>query len=184
MAKRELSSTLKNLKFMQRAAQKEGKPKQEEQNTPAGDFPSSSVAKRCLVIMEGDPPPGATSGRMSFLSFNPSVDKLNQEASGLSENKPAATNSGRQNESIPMRENASSQYSSDNLGKDSSSNATNGELKRKQAEVAEAQFPNKASKNEQGNHSSSPASSGQKKQKHGKLDWSVLRPPKPQSKKR
>ncbi|KAK9168407.1 hypothetical protein Syun_000547 [Stephania yunnanensis] len=33
--------------------------------------------------MEGNPPPGALKGRMSFQSFNPSIDKLNEEATNL-----------------------------------------------------------------------------------------------------
>ncbi|KAF2311820.1 hypothetical protein GH714_026922 [Hevea brasiliensis] len=36
-----------------------------------------------VVIMEGDPHPGAAMGRMSFQSFNPSVDKLNEEAANF-----------------------------------------------------------------------------------------------------
>jgi hypothetical protein len=85
-AKRELSSTLRNLKFMQRAAvaQKvEEKPKveaaaaEEEEvvTVPSGGVGSSvKVARKCVVIMEGNPHPGAAKGRMSFLNFNPSID--------------------------------------------------------------------------------------------------------------
>ncbi|KAL6519063.1 hypothetical protein OROHE_017487 [Orobanche hederae] len=103
MAKRELSSTLKNLKFMQRGAQKDEKTKKEEEVLPAGDFPSSSAVKRCVVVVEGDPYPGATRGRMSFLSFNPSIDKLNGQAADHSETGSADTSSGRQNEVTPIR---------------------------------------------------------------------------------
>ncbi|VVB04621.1 unnamed protein product [Arabis nemorensis] len=36
---------------------------------------------RCSVfITDGDPQPGALVGRMSFQSFNPSIEKLNEEA--------------------------------------------------------------------------------------------------------
>ncbi|XP_030956005.1 uncharacterized protein LOC115978122 isoform X2 [Quercus lobata] len=63
MAKRELSSTLRNLKFMQRAALREENTKKDEDVKPDG-----------VVIMEGDPNPGAIKGRMSFQSFNPSID--------------------------------------------------------------------------------------------------------------
>ncbi|EOY33994.1 Scarecrow-like transcription factor 11, putative isoform 2 [Theobroma cacao] len=71
MAKRELSSTLRGLKFMQRAAQREEKVKKEEEVNPEG---SNTITKKCVVIMEGDPHPGAIVGRMSFQSFNPSID--------------------------------------------------------------------------------------------------------------
>ncbi|KAI3450371.1 hypothetical protein Pfo_007036 [Paulownia fortunei] len=187
MAKRELSSTLKNLKFMQRAAQKDEKAKKEEEVMPAGDFPSSSAVKRCVVIVEGDPHPGATRGRMSFLSFNPSIDKLNEEASDHSETESAATSSGRQNEATPIGENGSSQYRLDNLESNVSSSDAYGDIKRKQAEVAsEAHYPNKSRKNDKDNQDSTPTSShsSQKQHKREKLDWNVLRPPKYQSKNR
>ncbi|CAN6471762.1 unnamed protein product [Victoria cruziana] len=76
MAKRELSSTLRNLKFMQRAVRKEEAAKKEEEKP----IPSTTQNRKCIVIMEGDPHPGALRGRMSFQSFNPFVDKLNEEA--------------------------------------------------------------------------------------------------------
>ncbi|XP_030956004.1 uncharacterized protein LOC115978122 isoform X1 [Quercus lobata] len=75
MAKRELSSTLRNLKFMQRAALREENTKKDEDVKPDGYFCSPSTFNRkCVVIMEGDPNPGAIKGRMSFQSFNPSID--------------------------------------------------------------------------------------------------------------
>uniref|UniRef100_A0A804N028 Scarecrow-like transcription factor 11 (SCL11) n=1 Tax=Zea mays TaxID=4577 RepID=A0A804N028_MAIZE len=82
-AKREISSTLRNLKFMQRgaAAQKaEEKAEVEVQEeevvmAPSGGFASSAqVVRKCIVIMEGNPHPGAIKGRMSFQNFNPSID--------------------------------------------------------------------------------------------------------------
>ncbi|OVA17845.1 M-phase phosphoprotein 6 [Macleaya cordata] len=96
MAKRELSSTLKNLKFMQRAAQKEEPPKKEEEVKDDGNFASPDTQKRkCVVIMEGNPHPGALKGRMSFQSFNPSIDKLNEEAANPGQSQVPATNSDR-----------------------------------------------------------------------------------------
>ncbi|KAL3625850.1 hypothetical protein CASFOL_030379 [Castilleja foliolosa] len=187
MAKLELSSTLKNLKFMQRAAQKDEKSKKDDDVLPAADFPSSSAVKRCVVIVEGDPHPGATRGRMSFLSFNPSIDKLNDETSEHNENKSAAASSGRQNETTLSRENGSAQSRHNNVELDASSNEGYGDFKRKQAEVAsEAQYPNKLRKNDQENQELTPNSSrgSQKQHKRDKLDWSVLRPPKHQSRKR
>ncbi|KAL7153638.1 hypothetical protein ABFS83_04G182500 [Erythranthe nasuta] len=186
MAKRELSSTLKNLKFMQRVTQKDEKAEKaekEEEVMPAGDFPRSAAVKRCVVLVEGDPHPGVTRGRMSFLSFNPSIDKLNEVASDPSETESAATSSGRQNEAIPSRENGgSAQHRLDKLEVDA-----NDDLKRKQSQVfSEEGYPNKSRKNDQENQDSPQTSSRspQKRNKREKLDWSVLRPPKYQSKKR
>ncbi|GER45727.1 scarecrow-like transcription factor 11 [Striga asiatica] len=184
MAKRELSTTLKNLKFMQRAAQKDDKSKKEEEVLPAGDFASSgavSAVKRCVVVVEGDPHPGVCRGRMSFLSFNPSIDKLNDVASDS-----AATSSDRQNEATSIRENGAIKYRSENVELDASSGAGNGDYKRKQGGVAlEAQYPNKSRKNYDDNQDSTPnSSSSQKQHKREKLDWSVLRPPKYETKKR
>ncbi|EYU18992.1 hypothetical protein ABFS82_04G180700 [Erythranthe guttata] len=182
MAKRELSSTLKNLKFMQRVIQKDEKAEKEEEVMPAGDFPRSAAVKRCVVVVEGDPHPGVTRGRMSFLSFNPSIDKLNEVASDSSETESAATSSGRQNEAIPIRENGGSVQKLDKLEVDA-----NDDLKRKQAQVfSEEGYPNKSRKNDQENQDSPQTSSRspQKRNKREKLDWSVLRPPKYQSKKR
>ncbi|RVW66038.1 hypothetical protein CK203_007430 [Vitis vinifera] len=56
-------------------------------------------AKSSVVIMEGDPHPGATKGRMSFQNFNPAIDKLNDAANPC---QPAvsATCSNNQSEKI------------------------------------------------------------------------------------
>ncbi|KAF3954074.1 hypothetical protein CMV_020531 [Castanea mollissima] len=100
MAKRELSSTLKNLKFMQRAALREENTKKDEDVKPDGNFCSPSTFNRkCVVIMEGDPHPGAIKGRMSFQSFNPSIDKLNEAASS----PVSATSTGSQSGGISLR---------------------------------------------------------------------------------
>ncbi|XP_028092732.1 uncharacterized protein LOC114292916 isoform X2 [Camellia sinensis] len=168
MAKRELSNTLKNLKFMQRAVQREEKSKKEEEVIPDGNFPSSGTLNKCKVIVEGDPHPGAIKGRMSFQSFNPSIDKLNEEARNLCQPEASTTCSGNQNGRTSDRE-----------------DDANGELKRKQAEVvSETQYPNKSQKNVQVDQESSPndSRSSHKQPKREKLDWSVLRPPKGQKK--
>lgn len=85
------------------------------------------------------------------------------------------------------RENGSSQYRSDNLELDSSGTDANGDLKRKQAEAAseEAGYQNNSSKNDEDDQRSPSTSSQTTKKRHKreKLDWSVLRPPKHQSKK-
>ncbi|CAK9187276.1 unnamed protein product [Ilex paraguariensis] len=183
MAKRELSNTLRNLKFMQRAVQREDKSRKEEEVIPEENCPSSSTTKRCVVIMEGDPHPGAIKGRMSFQSFNPSIDKLN-EGSNLGQTEASATCSGAHSDTISDR-NSSTQDGSETLKVDGFECDANDDLKRKQAEVvSEAQYPNKSQKNIQGNQGSSPNSnrSSHKQPKREKLDWSVLRPPKGQNK--
>ncbi|XP_050290871.1 uncharacterized protein LOC126729578 isoform X2 [Quercus robur] len=128
MAKREISSTLRNLKFMQRAAQREENTKKEEEVKLVGNFSSPSIVNRkCLVIMEGDPHPGAINGRMSFQSFNPSIDKLNEAAS----NPVSATSSGSQSGGISLRENGSLMDEAGCSNTDKLSFDANGALKEK-----------------------------------------------------
>ncbi|CAA0839499.1 scarecrow-like transcription factor 11 (SCL11 [Striga hermonthica] len=84
-----------------------------------------------VVVVEGDPHPGACRGRMSFLSFNPSIDKLNDVASDS-----AATSSDRQNEATSIRENGALKYRSENVELDALIGAGNGDYKRKQGAAA------------------------------------------------
>ncbi|KAF7805438.1 M-phase phosphoprotein 6 [Senna tora] len=182
MAKRELSNTLKNLKFMQRAALREEKTKKEDEVKPDGSiFGTSTISRRCVVIMEGDPHPGAIKGRMSFQSFNPHVDKLNEEEAQLRQPAAETTVSKNQSGNISIRENGSPVEGPDCSNVDKTSNEFNGDLKRKQSEVmSEAQYPNKSPKNDKGDRQSSSKNSlgSFKKPKGDKLDWNVLRPPK------
>ncbi|XP_010535476.1 PREDICTED: uncharacterized protein LOC104810769 [Tarenaya hassleriana] len=183
MAKREISSTLKNLKFMQRAALKEEKKKIEEE--PDRSFPSlGTIKKKCVVIMEGDPQPGALVGRMSFQSFNPSIDKLNEEALNDRKTDSTVTTSGSNGGRMSFSQNTSSLNEPAGLKAEPSQEA-NGDLKRKQSEtVPEQQHPKKSPRNLQSGQESSPSnrrSSGFKRPKGGKVDWSVLKPPKPQN---
>ncbi|KAK7272059.1 hypothetical protein RJT34_28432 [Clitoria ternatea] len=173
MARRELSSTLKNLKFMQRAALREEKTKKEEIIPDVSVGTSTAVAKRCVVIMEGDPHPGALKGRMSFQSFNPSVDKLNEEEARL--RQPAAeTMSRNQNANVSFRENSSVE-DQECVETDKKGVEVNGIVKRKQSEViCEAQYPNKSPKNDHDDKSNNLGSF--KKPSGDKLDWNVLRP--------
>ncbi|XP_043701244.1 uncharacterized protein LOC122651779 [Telopea speciosissima] len=185
MAKRELSSTLKNLKFMQRALQNENKQKKEVELKPDGNFVSSNTHRKCIVIMEGSPHPGALKGRISFQSFNPSIDKLNDEAATLCQSQASTTSSG--NQSSSDRENESSQIRSEGLNVSRPSSDSDVDHKRKQPEVDEgAQYPSKSQKNvsDGGNRCSTPSSDkgSYKQPKREKLDWNVLRPPKAQSK--
>ncbi|XP_010262540.1 PREDICTED: uncharacterized protein LOC104601046 [Nelumbo nucifera] len=178
MAKRELSCTLKNLKFMQRAAQKEEKSKKEEEVKPSGHFVSPGTQNRkCIVIMEGNPHPGALKGRMSFQSFNPSIDKLNEAAASLCQ---PTTISGDQNGGTSYRENEFSVTRSESYGVARPDSDSDGDHKRKQLDVeTETQYPDKS----QRNASSLGDNKGSyKQQKREKLDWSVLRPPKAQTK--
>ncbi|CAO2204666.1 unnamed protein product [Urochloa humidicola] len=142
-AKREISSTLRNLKFMQRgaAAQKveEEKAKVEVQEevvvAPTGGFGSSAqVARKCIVIMEGNPHPGAAKGRMSFQNFNPSIDKLNEEARGDRETESASP-SNHQDSANSSRgdEVPASRFRGFDI--DSSESISLSELKRKQPDL-------------------------------------------------
>ncbi|XP_062172576.1 uncharacterized protein LOC133878095 [Alnus glutinosa] len=182
MAKRELSSTLKNLKFMQRAAAREENIKKEEEvKPPDGNLTSpTTVNRKCVVITEGDPHPGAIKGRMSFQNFNPSIDKLSEATA----NPESATSPSSQGGGISFRENGSSMDGAGCSNIESNREAS-GELKRKQSEVvSETQYPNKSPKDVQSNQQSAPNNSkgSFKKPKGQKLDWSVLRPSKSQNK--
>ncbi|XVE79565.1 hypothetical protein DITRI_Ditri14bG0068800 [Diplodiscus trichospermus] len=167
MAKRELSSTLRGLKFMQRAAQREENVKKEDEVKPE----ASNVTRKCVVIMEGDPHPGAMVGRMSFQSFNPSIDKLNEASyvcwSDASGGKTLSSENGSASEAADCSK----------VGTD------DGDLKRKQSDIdSEPHYPNKSPKRGHGVQSSSSTRKASKKQsKREKLDWNILRPPKSNS---
>ncbi|CAN6975851.1 unnamed protein product [Brassica oleracea var. botrytis] len=134
MAKREreISSTLRNLKFMQRSTLKEEKKKKKIDEEPNGSFSSlGSVARKwycffCLYSC-GHNRLGSSArallGRMSFQSFNPSIEKMNEEAISGRETDASLTisssNGGRMSFSEPKIE---------------PSRETNGDLKRKQSE--------------------------------------------------
>ncbi|XP_030537647.1 uncharacterized protein LOC115746066 isoform X1 [Rhodamnia argentea] len=185
MAKRELSSTLRNLKFMQRAAAREEKPKKEGEAKANGDFLSSaSVRKKCVVIMEGDPHPGAVIGRMSFQCFNPSIDKMNEEAVNPRQPDAPVTSSGTQSEGSSFRDNRSAMNGEEPVSFDEQNSEGNGDLKRKQTEVvAGTPYPSKLPRTMQSDtQQSSPAGSrsSRKQPKREKLDWNILRPSKGQ----
>ncbi|CAL9770397.1 unnamed protein product [Musa acuminata subsp. burmannicoides] len=178
MAKRELSSTLKNLKFMQRAAQKDEKPKEVEKVTPGADFGAPpSPARRCIVIMDGDPHPAALKGRMSFQSFNPSIDKLNEEAANNQQNRSGTSNNG----GISKRMDEASAATDSRTG--SSKNVSDLDLKRKQPEsetdkTTPQKLPKSASEVGGQPWISNDRRASHKQQKREKLDWNILRPPK------
>ncbi|PAN32207.1 hypothetical protein PAHAL_5G471400 [Panicum hallii] len=142
-AKREISSTLRNLKFMQRgaAAQKvEEKAKVEVQEevvvaSSGGSGSSAQVARKCIVIMEGNPHPGAVKGRMSFQNFNPSIDKLNEEARGDRESESASPSNHHQDSANSSRgdEVPGSRFRGFDI--ESSESISLNELKRKEPEL-------------------------------------------------
>lgn len=186
MAKRELSSTLKNLKFMQRAVQKQEKTKSEEEVTPDNKFSSSTaIRKKCIVIMEGNPHPGALKGRMSFQSFNPSIDKLNEEAHHTSLAEGHASSS-EQDKSVPDSPNGVLRKGEEDHDISRENSYSDDDHKRKQPETeTEVHTPDKAQASASGEgdgRSLSKGKNGPFQRKREKLDWSVLRPPKPQTK--
>jgi M-phase phosphoprotein-6 len=80
---------------MQRSSLKVEKKKADEEE-PNGSFPSlRTVAKKCVVITDWDPQPGALLGRMSFQSFNPSIEKLHEEAINGGNPSSSSSNGGK-----------------------------------------------------------------------------------------
>ncbi|XP_042456231.1 uncharacterized protein LOC122040843 isoform X2 [Zingiber officinale] len=134
------------------------------------------ISSHSIVIMEGDPHPGALKGRMSFQSFNPSIDKLNEEAANNQQNVATASNS--YGDSSRVGEATAIGSREPRIGR--SNNGSDVGLKRKQPEVdSNSTTPEEMLKiySDQGKQSSSNNRTGSlKQQKRGKLDWNVLRP--------
>ncbi|KAL6200541.1 hypothetical protein ACLB2K_030322 [Fragaria x ananassa] len=161
MATRQLSSSLMNLKFMQRAIQREVLVKKQGEHVKidaggvgAFAFPSavSIQPTRYLVLIEGDPKPAAVRGRMSFKGFNPLIEKLSDTSAN-----PNGHHQRRQHYETPNLNNLSkTNYSSPckglSFGNQNQASANpNGYRKRKQfEEVCETQYPNKWHKTNQG----------------------------------
>ncbi|KAI7733359.1 hypothetical protein M8C21_016856, partial [Ambrosia artemisiifolia] len=125
--------------FMQRGADKEEKTRNEEEIVSDGNFPTNLTTKNCMIIMERDPSPGAIRGRMSFQSFNLSIDKLNEEPSNIRQSRGDATCYGGQGGKLSNRENEEPVSLH--------SNKANGDTKRKQMEaITKVPFPNNSSK--------------------------------------
>ncbi|XAR60627.1 hypothetical protein NMG60_11034076 [Bertholletia excelsa] len=168
---------------MQRAANREDTNKNEEEVIPDGNLPSSVTPKRCVVIVEGDPQPGARKGRMSFQGFNSSLDKLNEEATTSCQLEASTTGSGNGNGKLANRGAASKED-----GLETKLNSlhidANEELKRKRPKEASGTHnSNKSPKLVRGDQDAllSNGRSFQKQAKYKKLDCSV-RPPKSQKK--
>ncbi|NP_001144708.2 hypothetical protein Zm00014a_027723 [Zea mays] len=189
-AKREISSTLRNLKFMQRgaAAQKaEEKAEVEVQEeevvmAPSGGFASSAqVVRKCIVIMEGNPHPGAIKGRMSFQNFNPSIDKLNEEARGDQQTESASPSNCDQDNANSSRGNEVPASRCRDFGIPSSESISLNELKRKEPDLdMETPASYKEPKTNVGGRSSSQSNGrgSHKSNKREKLDFNHLRPKK------
>lgn len=183
MAKRELSSTLKNLKFMQRAVQKRDEAKREEEKLDDKFVSTSTLNRKCIVIMEGNPHPGALKGRMSFQSFNPSIDKLNDEAH-VSQHQ-GSESSSEQDTNMSDSPNGFSRVGEGGPKIAGTSNHSDIDHKRKQPEInTMTQTPDtERGSNGGGDAQSSKNRRGSYQQpKRDKLDWNLLRPPKPQAK--
>uniref|UniRef100_A0ACD5VBY5 Uncharacterized protein n=1 Tax=Avena sativa TaxID=4498 RepID=A0ACD5VBY5_AVESA len=195
-AKKGLSSTLRNLKFMQRAAvaQKveekadaEAVEMQEAEVVlpPAanggGVGSSVQVARKCVVVMEGNPHPGAVKGRMSFQNFNPSIDKLNDEASGRPTQSASPSNSHEDSANTGRTDDVSaSRFRGFNI--DNSESISANELKRKEPELAMETPPTRRKlkpvgyRNVDGQSSSQSNGFGSRKSnKREKLDYNLLR---------
>ncbi|KAL6626715.1 hypothetical protein ACP70R_030441 [Stipagrostis hirtigluma subsp. patula] len=187
--KRELSSTLRGLKFMQRAAaaqkveEKTEVEAQEAAAPPASGSVGSSaqVARKCIVIMEGNPHPGAVKGRMSFQNFNPSIDKLNEEARGDSQTESASPSNYHQDSANSSRcrgdELPNSRFRDSNIG--SSESISLNELKRKQPELdmetpASHKLPKTDGRNGVGGSSQSNGRGSHKSNKSGKYGFNLL----------
>ncbi|KAM0860731.1 hypothetical protein ACQ4PT_046353 [Festuca glaucescens] len=181
LEKKGLSSTLRNLKFMQRAAVAQ---KLEEKAdavvemeaevvlAPAanggGVGSSVQVARKCVVVMEGNPHPGAVKGRMSFQNFNPSIDKLNDEASGRPTQSASPSNSHEDiaNTSRTDDVTAASRFRDFNI--DSSESISLSELKRKEPELEMETPPSQKLRK-------TSVFGNRKSNKRGKLDYNLLR---------
>lgn len=179
MSKRELSSTIKNLKFMQRARQKEELVKKEEEV-----IPPTTGNRKCVVIMEGDPTPGAVIGRMSFQNCNPSIDKLKDDAEESDNHRIPSTSTADRNGMDIDREHGMSNYRNGGL-KQSRENDGSEDFQRKKLKLetqadtdtqSSYQSPTNSITNN-GGQSSTLRVRTTNQQGRDKLDWRLLRPP-------
>lgn len=178
MSKRELSSTIKNLKFMQRARQKEELVKKEEV------IPPTTGNRKCVVIMEGDPTPGAVIGRMSFQNCNPSIDKLKDDAEESDNYRIPSTSTADRNGMDIDREHGMSNNRNGGL-KQSRENDGSEDFQRKKLKLetqadtdtqSSYQSPTNSITNN-GGQSSTLRVRTTNQQGRDKLDWRLLRPP-------
>lgn len=178
MAKRELSSTLRNLKFMQRSRQKEESVKKEQEEQVIS--PKGGNLK-CVVMMEADPMPGAAIGRMSFQNFNPCIDKLNDEAEGIDDKRNVSTTcTADRNRMNTDRDNEVSPYGKDDFNKNQENDDSEDLQSKKLKGEADAQSsywsPTNSARDNLG-QSSSVEGRKTSQQECCKMDWKQLRPP-------
>ncbi|KAL6203611.1 hypothetical protein ACLB2K_027311 [Fragaria x ananassa] len=161
MATRQLSSSLMNLKFMQRAIQREELVKKQGEHVEidAGGvggfaFPSavSIQPTRYLVVIEGDPKPAAVRGRMSFKGFNPLIEKLSDTSANPNGDHQRRQHYETQNLNNLSKTNYSSPFKGLSFSNQNQASANpNGYRKRKQfEEVCDTQYPKKWHKTNQG----------------------------------
>ncbi|XP_062189381.1 uncharacterized protein LOC133892428 isoform X3 [Phragmites australis] len=137
-----------------------------------------------IVIMEGNPHPGAVKGRMSFQNFNPSIDKLNGEARGDCQTESASPSNYHQDSANSSRgdEVLASRFRDSNI--DSSESISLNELKRKQPELEmetppSHKLPKATGRNVDGGSSSQSNGHGSRNSnKREKFDFNLLRPKK------
>lgn len=164
---------------MQRARQKEEVVKKEEEQVIA----PTSGNRKCVVIMESDPTPGAVIGRMSFQNCNPSIEKLKDEADSDKHKTPTTSTADRNGMDID-RENGVSRERNGGLKQNRESDDSE-DLQRKKLKVeAEADADSQSSYLSPTNSiiknvGQSSTFRGRKtsQQGQGKLDWRHLRPP-------
>eukprot|EP00897_Mesotaenium_endlicherianum_P004650 jgi/Mesen1/4212/ME000219S03338 len=107
MARKELSGWVKQMKFMQRgkaqeeavvksALEEKAAEQQNDEHWVAAASDPTLASKRCVVIVEGDPRPGASSGRMVFGRPDPpSKGGKGGEGAGKGAHDGAPSTSGR-----------------------------------------------------------------------------------------
>lgn len=166
---------------MQRARQKEELVKKEEEEQVIAP---TSGNKKCVVIMEGDPTPGAAIGRMSFQNCNPSIEKLKDEADDSVKHRKPTTSTADRNGMDIDRDNGASHERNGGFKKNRE-NDDSEDLQRKKLKVeAEADADSQSSylspTNSIINNVGQSSTFRGRKTSHqgrGKLDWRHLRPP-------
>lgn len=81
-----LSNRLMQMKFMQRGKEKTVLKEAVEEQAKTEDeakWVAQTQQTGCVVLTEGDPPPTAHFGHMSFSSFNPELQKLQDEREAM-----------------------------------------------------------------------------------------------------
>ncbi|XP_073104425.1 uncharacterized protein [Elaeis guineensis] len=148
------------------------------------------MSRRCFLQCsyhgEGNRHSGALKGQVLFQSFNPSIDKLNEEAASIHQMQADSSSNNHQNGAIYNR--CTSGWSLCNQIWDSTvtgqENFSDVDFKRKKLEIEmETSSSHKMLKSVIGDGDGQSSSqlnrkSSYKQQKHEKLDRNVLRPPK------